>query len=57
MIPGDATGDAKVDARDITKVKRIIARLDPTVPGADANLDGKVDALDINKVERIIVLH
>lgn len=55
IVPGDTTGDGKVDARDITKVERIIVRLDPPTSGADANQDGKIDALDITKVERIIV--
>jgi len=54
-IPGDATGDGVVDARDITKVERIIALLDPETPGADANEDGEVNALDITMVEIIIV--
>jgi hypothetical protein len=53
--PGDATGDGVVDARDITKVERIIATLDAETAGADANQDGVVNALDITKVERIIV--
>jgi len=55
VLPGDATGDGVVDARDITKVERIIAGLDAQTPGADANQDGVVNALDITKVERIIV--
>jgi len=54
-VPGDANGDGVVDARDITKVERIIAGLDAQTPGADANQDGVVNALDITKVERIIV--
>jgi len=54
VLPGDATGDGIVDARDITKVKRIIAVLDPLTPGADANRDGNTDALDITKVKRMI---
>ncbi len=55
VLPGDATGDGVVDARDITKVERIIAHLDPPTPGADANQDGFIDARDITKVEMIIV--
>ena len=55
VVPGDATGDGVVDARDITKVERVIATLDAETPGADANQDGNVNALDITKVERIIV--
>ncbi len=53
---GDATGDGLIDARDITKVERIIGRLDPPTPGADANQDGRTDALDITEVE-IKIIH
>jgi len=51
---GDATEDGAVDARDITKVERIIAGLDAQTPGSDATQDGLVDARDITMVERII---
>jgi len=51
---GDATEDGLVDARDITKVERIIAGLDTQTPGADATQDGLIDARDITMVERII---
>ena len=54
VTPGDATGDGVVDARDITKVERIIAGLDAAMPGADATQDGLIDARDITMVERII---
>jgi hypothetical protein len=54
VVPGDATGDGLVDARDITKVERIIAGLDAATPGADATEDGLIDARDITKVEMII---
>jgi len=54
VTPGDATGDGLVDARDITKVERIIAGLDAATPGADATQDGLIDARDITMVERII---
>ena len=54
VLPGDADGDGKVNAVDITKVERIIALLDPETPGVDANQDGNVNALDITKVEMII---
>jgi len=54
VLPGDATEDGVVDARDITKVKRIIAGLDTETSGADAKQDGSVNALDITKVMRII---
>jgi len=52
--PGDANGDGKVDALDITKVERVIAGLDAPTRGADANQDGNINALDITRVERII---
>ncbi len=55
VIPGDANEDGEVNAIDITKVERIIARLDAPTPGADANEDGFIDAIDITKVELIIV--
>jgi len=54
VLPGDATEDGVVNARDITKVKRIIAGLDAQTPGADAKQDGNINALDITKVKRII---
>ncbi len=53
-LPGDATGDGKVNAVDITKVDRIIVGLAPETPGADANQDGRISAIDITKVERIV---
>ena len=54
VIPGDANGDGKVNACDITKVERIIAGLDAPFPGADADLSGTINAADITKIERII---
>jgi hypothetical protein len=54
VLVGDATGDGVIDARDITKVERIIAGLDAATPGADATQDGLIDARDITMVERII---
>jgi len=54
VLVGDATGEGLVDARDITKVERIIAGLDAATPGADATQDGLIDARDITMVERII---
>lgn len=53
-VRGDANGDGKVNAVDITKVERMVAALDPATPGADANQDGKVNAVDITRVELII---
>ncbi len=53
-MAGDASGDGKVNAVDITSVERIIALLDLPRVGADANRDGQVNVLDITKVEMII---
>ncbi len=53
-VRGDANGDGKVNALDITKVERIIALLDPATFGADTNRDGDMNALDITKVEMLI---
>ena len=55
VLSGDANGDGAVNALDITKIKRIIVRLDPAAPGADANGDGAYNALDLTKTKRIIV--
>ena len=52
--PGDANGDGEIDTLDVTKIERVIARLDATTPGADANQDGEINAIDETKVERII---
>lgn len=53
--PGDANGDGKVNATDVTKVERIIAGPDTPTPWADANQDGTINAQDITRVERVIV--
>lgn len=54
VVAGDANGDRKVDALDITKAERIIAQVDAATPGADANQDGAINALDITKTELLI---
>ena len=54
VLLGDANGDGKINAADITKVERIIVDLDPETPGADACEDGVIDASDITTVEMII---
>ena len=54
VLNGDANGDGRVNAVDITKVERIIVRLDSPTSGADANADGKINAIDITQIERII---
>ncbi len=53
--PGDANGDGEINSLDITKVVRIILKLDPVTPTADANRDGEINALDITTVELIIL--
>jgi hypothetical protein len=54
VSPGDANGDGIIDVRDITRVERAIADLDPDTSGADANQDGMINVLDITRIERII---
>jgi len=54
VSPGDANGDGTIDVRDITRVERSIADLDPDTSGADANQDGMINVLDITRIERII---
>ena len=54
-LPGDANGDGYVNALDLTKVERIIVRLDTPTPEADANLDSRINSIDLTKIERIIV--
>ena len=54
VLSGDANQDGKINTLDITKVERILAKLDSATLRADANQDGKLNALDITKVERII---
>ena len=55
VLSGDANGDRVVNALDVTKVKRIIVKLDPFAEGADAKYDGAVNALDLTKTKRIIL--
>jgi hypothetical protein len=54
VLPGDANGDERVDALDITRTEMIIVGVASATPGADANGDGAVNALDITMIERII---
>jgi hypothetical protein len=55
VLSGDANLDGTVNALDVTKIKRMIVRLDTVDGGADANGDGSVNALDLTKTKRIIV--
>ncbi len=54
-IKGDANGDGRLNAQDITKLERIMVALDPFYAGADANLDSNLNALDITKLERMLI--
>ncbi len=54
VMPGDANGDGRINAVDITKVERIIVWLDAPTPGADANQDGQISFLDVTTVEMLI---
>ena len=54
FIAADANGDGIINALDITKIERIIVRLDAETLGSDANQDGNINALDLTKTERII---
>lgn len=53
---GDANGDGKVDALDITALERIIAGLDTASPNASPDVDGnnQINIYDITELERII---
>jgi hypothetical protein len=56
-LPGDSTGDGILDVVDVTKVERIVARLDDVPPSAcpDANQDGATNVLDVTSTERLVV--
>lgn len=54
VLAGDANGDGKLNALDITKAERIIAGLDTATPEADANFDGNINAQDVTKIERLV---
>jgi hypothetical protein len=54
--PGDSNGDGALDILDVTKVERIVARLDevPLSACPDANLDGATNVLDVTSTERLV---
>jgi hypothetical protein len=54
IIPGDANGDGKLNAVDITLVEMIVAGLAPVTPGSDADLDGAFNSVDITRTERLV---
>jgi len=55
-IPGDANGDGDINVFDLTKVVKIILRLEPPTPGADCNQDGNVNVLDLTCIVRKILM-
>ena len=54
---GDANGDGAVNVLDVTKIERIVARLDeiPASACPDANQDGATNVLDVTSTERLVV--
>jgi hypothetical protein len=58
VISGDANGDAKVDADDVTALADYLAGKDPKgfiLEAADLTDDGKVDITDLTKLINIII--
>ena len=54
-IPGDVTGDGKVNALDLLRLKRFLAGEDVEIGGsADITGDGKVNALDLLRLKRYL---
>ncbi|MBT3265581.1 hypothetical protein HN371_00435 [Candidatus Poribacteria bacterium] len=55
--PGDSNGDGALDILDVTKVERIVARLDdvPLSACPDANQDDVTNVLDVTSTERLVV--
>ena len=60
VVYGDASGDGKVDSKDIITIKKYIANFDGVessvgvATGADANGDGKIDSKDIILLKKYI---
>jgi|GEM_PF-2556576 len=57
-LPGDADGDGKINAKDITLIKRFISGLadedDVILENCDMNGDGKINVKDINLIKKFI---
>ena len=51
---GDASGDDKINALDITTIELIVVGTLPEIPCADANRDGRINALDITSIEILV---
>ena len=55
VVPGDLTGDDKVDVTDLIRLKKYIADNTTALAGdADLNGDNKVDILDLIRLKKII---
>lgn len=56
FLLGDLNGDGDVTAKDVTKLLRIVAKIDPLEPGqtADFNKDGDVTAKDVTRLLRAV---
>ena len=54
ILLGDANADDTLNALDITKIERMLAKIDLKYIGSDTNLDGSYNVLDISKLERLI---
>ncbi len=51
----DANGDAKVDIRDIIRIKKHLAQSEKCTVAADINADGSVDIYDIIHLKKILL--
>lgn len=62
IVYGDATGDGKVNSKDVTRLKKYLADYDDDTgistvdisPGADANGDGKVNSKDVTRLKKYL---
>ena len=54
-LAGDANANFVIDMADVTKVERIILRMDPPTIWADANQDGEINMGDVTTIEWIIL--
>ena len=58
IVPGDITGDGKLNAMDINTVSRIFAGvLSPTdaqLLAGDIDGNGRLDGMDLNRIARMI---
>jgi PKD repeat protein len=53
--PGDANANGSIDMGDVTKVERIVLRIDPPTIWADANQNGAIDMADATMIEWLIL--